>query len=409
MSEKKILLIKNDIIANNNKWYKLELSGNQVVATYGRVGDQGQKKIYSGGEYIFNKKYSEKLAKGYVETKTVDSSTSISTNLNLLQVAKEQIKTNGNSIVENLIERLVSENIHNICSVTSITYNRDSNLFSTPLGIITLDAVKEARGILNNIYKIYEAKNLADYNVRKLSENYLKLIPTNFGRQRFNPETFFTQSGFEKQTSILDALEVSFTSFHKTPVQNESKIIEKVFDLSLNIASEQESNILRNWFNKTNHSTHGYKNLKIENIYRIECFYLSNRFNKKLGNIIEILHGTSGSNCLSILKNGIKASPPSTAQITGRMWGGGTYGALDFSKSLQYTMGRFGGKCSGKGWIFVCDFAMGKIEFPKTYGGKRSFGYDSIWAKASNTGLRFDELIVPTDEQVNLKYLLEFT
>jgi predicted DNA-binding WGR domain protein len=40
---------------NCNKFYdmKLDASG-QIVAKYGRVGQSGQKKIYSGGESKFN-------------------------------------------------------------------------------------------------------------------------------------------------------------------------------------------------------------------------------------------------------------------------------------------------------------------------------------------------------------------
>ena len=55
----------------------------------------------------------------------------------------------------------------------------------------------------------------------------------------------------------------------------------------------------------------------------------------------------------------------------------------------------------------VMDFSLGNTYMIKSYGGSKPPGYDSIWAKKENTGLRFDELIVPTDSQVRIKYLLE--
>lgn len=75
---------------------------------------------------------------------------------------------------------------------------------------------------------------------------------------------------------------------------------------------------------------------------------------------------------------------------------------------MQYTFGRFtGNRNVDSGWLFVTEFALGNTYYIKSYGGNRPKGYDSIWAKKENTGLRFDELIVPNDNQVRIKYLLE--
>ena len=49
---------------NNNKFYNMEeLSDGSWKATWGRVGSAGSTKIYQS--YEWNKKYNEKLSKGY--------------------------------------------------------------------------------------------------------------------------------------------------------------------------------------------------------------------------------------------------------------------------------------------------------------------------------------------------------
>lgn len=127
---------------------------------------------------------------------------------------------------------------------------------------------------------------------------------------------------------------------------------------------------------------------------------------EKLGNIEQVFHGTSEANLLSILKSGLKVSPPSTAFIAGKMFHNGIYGAKESSKALGYTLGRWGGSTSSFGWIFICNFAMGKTYDP-VHAGAPPNGYDSVWARAKKCGLYHDELVVYKNEQVQITHLLE--
>jgi poly [ADP-ribose] polymerase len=142
-------------------------------------------------------------------------------------------------------------------------------------------------------------------------------------------------------------------------------------------------------------------------MFSVKVHEMDKNFDTKLGNVTEVYHGTSQANLLSILKSGLKTSPPSSAYIAGKMFGNGIYGAINSSKSLGYTFGRWGGSQGDSGWLFVCDFAMGKIHEPHGTCSRPAAGCDSVWAKSHKCGLNHDELIVYRNNQVNIRYLLE--
>lgn len=397
-------LIFTDIIKNNNKyWYGVLLADGTGYSTYGRVGQPGQKTTYPSHR-ILEKKYNEKLKKGYEALKIIkDEIVQNSKTEDIKAVAKKQIKF-SNPILGDLIERLVSFNIHNITSNTSIKYDTKSGHFTTPLGLVKQEGIDEARLLLVEINDLLKQKTAAKLNTAV--NKYLKLIPQDIGFRRLDVKLIFPDdNAVKKQSDILDSLEVSLS---KAIVPKKKKIIEeKIFDVELDYLdkSDPEHDRLSKYYQGTNRATHGYSNVSIQNIFKIQI--QSNLDKYKISNpVVEVFHGTSGANCLSILKSGLRAVPPSTAAIAGAMFGPGVYGATDSSKSLQYTAGRFGGKNTGLCYMFICDFSMGKYYDIKAYGGKKPAGYDTIWAKAKNTGLRFDELIVP-DDHVKIKYLLE--
>ena len=66
MSEKSVVsLIKVEPGQNNNKYYRMIPKGDRWIAEYGRVGAGCQTRSY--GMYEWDKKYNEKLRKGYVD------------------------------------------------------------------------------------------------------------------------------------------------------------------------------------------------------------------------------------------------------------------------------------------------------------------------------------------------------
>lgn len=384
----------------------------RIEANWGRVGATGQFMTNHKGQKGFDSTIRSKEKKGYVRTKTIQENTvSEVPSGNLSEIAKSQIKTSSTE-ADKLIERLAKANIHRILSQTNISFDSKSGLFQTPLGIVTLEGIGEARNYLD---KVFNLKDKSCPSFYKYCGEFLKIIPQKVGRnvKDFCDDKFSTREGIQKQNDILDSLEASFNSIDDQPVEQEEKVpkeVEQLFDAEIELLTDKDELLrLTNHFYNTKKSMHHYGNVKISNIYKVKLESMDLNFDKKpWGNIQEFYHGTGIANCLSILKSGLTVAPPSSAKIAGKMFHNGVYGANCSTKSLGYSLGRWGqGSSSDGAWLFVCDFAMGKTYEPTTRFGAPPSGYDSVSAYSSKTSLYNDEFVVYDNAQVNIKYLIE--
>lgn len=400
-------LIYVDAKANNNKWWKADLlETGEVVCNWGRVGAKsGQSKTFYGGKKFLTKKAKEKIRKGYVEQHTVKSTTK-TIPVDVTRVAKTQIKTSSPTL-DKLVDRLIRFNIHQITSHSQISF--DGGIFQTPLGVVTPQGITKASGILSNIFENV-SNPTSDYYYDLVSE-YLKIIPQRVGKsvKGFVAESFSTSDGLEKQKELLESLEVSYKLIEQQ--SNDTGQDEKLFDVSLGeLKDDVIYKRLESTFYKTKKAIHNYGNIKIANIYSVNIGDMAASFDSdKIGNIREYYHGTNIANCLSILKSGLRISPPTTASVAGKMFGNGIYGANSSSKSLGYSLGRWGqGKSNSGAWLFVCDFAMGKTYKPTGIIKNPPKGFHSVSALSSICKrLHNDEFIVYKNNQVNIKYLIE--
>ena len=399
-----IQLIWVDPVSNKNRFWRgfLEDSGD-VVTEWGRVGyDEQTKRFSNAGRAFYEKKIKEKYKKGYVEIKTVRGGSNVIVS-DVTQAAKSQIKAAPE--LQNLVERLVKANIHNITKSTSIVYDQESGLFETPLGIVTEDAIAEARATLGDLKKFFEQKESTTKQAGVLGQ-YLRLIPHNFG-MRLNPANIINDTFFAKENDVLDSLQASFAAVSRGTDDTKAEV-QQIFEVeldSLNDSAERQR--IEDWFAQSKHDVHGYGSIGVKNVYKLKIKKNWDEFENK-PMIKEVWHGTSEANILSILSSGLQCQPPSTAPIAGKLFLNGIYGATDSSKSLQYTLGRFGGARGQCGWMFVLDFSLQNVYYPTTYGiSKLEKGYDSVWATKQKAGLRFDELIVYRNSLVRIKYLIE--
>lgn len=397
---------------NANKVWEGELYEDDLVITrWGRIGTKLDfKEFPRAGESFLNKKEREKLRRGYTPSKTVASlnqaGATTTTISNLQLIARQELARNHPELSK-LIDRLVQANIHNITSQTNITFNSTTGLFQTPLGIVTLEGIDEARNLLVEIKKALISRKKA--LLAKLVSGYLCIVPQKVGRQLTIESIFPDLDAVQKQSDVLDSLEASYKAMTAAPVIKNSPVQDKTFQVEMDVLQDnKEIRRLEDFYTKTMKSTHGYGHIKVQRMFSVRVNEMDRNYDNKLGNNVEVYHGTSQANLLSILKSGLKTAPPSTAYIAGKMFGNGIYGAINSSKSLGYTFGRWGGSSSGdSGWLFVCDFAMGKPYEPSGSCSAPISGYDSVWAKASKAGLCHDELIVYRNNQVKIKYLLE--
>jgi poly [ADP-ribose] polymerase len=227
---------------------------------------------------------------------------------------------------------------------------------------------------------------------------------------RFSAQSVIpNDTALQKQMDLLDSLESSYQATLAAPIVpgTPAKAQEQVFKVDLDVLTDQaERNRLDRFFEGSKKRMHGYDTVRVREIFKVNLHDMTNAYETQTSPHEEVFHGTSQANCLSILKSGLKVSPPSTAAIAGKMFGNGVYGAKASTKSLGYSMGRWGqggvGDCA---WLFICDFAMGKTQIVHSSCNPQR-GYDSIWAKAGQS-LSNDELIVYRNSQVKIKYLLE--
>ena len=410
---------KTGLPANNNKYWTGRLyDDDSWTAEWGRVGCANPDSGTWHGTNKFESKVREKLSdkKGYTEVKTVgaavvnQSSGSAVKDRDLHDIAKSQLLKVSNPTLERLIKRFVDANVHKITSSTQITYNSTTGLFATPLGVVTIEGLTEARTLLAEIAPLVRARKFGT-QVDQLLCKYLRIIPQSLGMRRFTTETVIPDdNAIQKQNDLIDSLESSYQATITAPVvpgNTPAKAQEQVFKVDLDVLTDQaERNRLDRFYEQSKKRMHNYDNVRVKEIFKVTIHDMNNGFERKTVPIEEVFHGTSQANCLSILKSGLKVSPPSTAAIAGKMFGNGVYGAKNSTKSLGYSMGRWGqGGVGDSGWLFICDFAMGKTEVVHS-SCNPSRGYDSIWAKAGSS-LSNDELIVYRNSQVTIKYLLE--
>jgi poly [ADP-ribose] polymerase len=115
---------------------------------------------------------------------------------------------------------------------------------------------------------------------------------------------------------------------------------------------------------------------------------------------------------LSILGKGLLLPKLSPGQKVGAMFGDGLYFANQSSKSLNYCDGMlWTSDGSGKPetiYMFLASVALGNYFTPEgPVSTNPPEGYHSYWAKAGQSGVMNDEIIVFDASQIRLDYLLE--
>jgi poly [ADP-ribose] polymerase len=409
---------------NNNKFWRIfRYDDYSCKVEFGRVGDSGQvdNKVF-GDEYssqaFFNKKTKEKIKKGYTKVDIISNNTTtvVSPKGSLTEVAKKQIITKSTE-VEKLIEYFSKVNVHKILESTTMTYNVESGLFSTPIGIVTKDTIDRARDVLNLMLPYVKKAELKAEEYVTLLETYLMMIPKNIGR-RFDPTSIFkTEQDLIDQSGILDSLEASIQSVLSKPAEVKTSEDEpeekKIFDVEVELLNDSnEFDRISKFFKSTSHNNHVSSRYNLKTVYTIDINHMRKAYDDakdKVGNIMELWHGTRASNILSILKCGLVMPNPRSGNFNGSVFGLGIYFSDQSTKSLNYACGYWGGGSDNHPYMFIADVAMGKAYTPSRADSNLPHpGYDSTFAKAGQSGVINNEMIVYKLEQCNLKYLCEF-
>ena len=423
---------KTDLKKNNNKFWKVWFySDGQIETQNGRQGAMGQRRfITATGRAAYEAKIREKERKGYIENEVVEGSGTIDTSsnvsvqsANLKTIAQKQI-VSTDPTVRALVDYLVKVNAHQITKATGgkITYDTSTAQFKTAVGVISITQVDRAAALLSDLSDMVAEDDYDNYDFEDKLNEYLSLIPRDFGRQRHEPQDILPNlATVQQENALLDGLRASFagvqtsidTAKKTTKKTKKKKDLPKVFDVKLQEVTDKKIiSEIRKLYQATRKSMHRSNDLSVATVYAVDIATMKAAFEtygKRLKDIRKLWHGTKASNLLSILKQGLIIPPSSSSHCTGRMYGDGLYFSSVSTKALNYATDFWGyGGSTDRTFMFLANVAMGKCYI--TQSGWENYpvrGYDSTWAKAGRA-LHNDEMIVYRTDQANLIYLVEF-
>lgn len=437
MAEEVVMMVCTDVSNNNNKFYELTLQGDEVTARFGRVGQSGQVKKYSGGkaqlEALIREKTKakkdgsqyrrvERLAGG--ENVKVGAGSSVNS-AELVRVAKKQLVGEAVGVLAALVEDLTKVNRHQIMEMSGGQIQVDeSGLVKTAVGLVTSSAIKEAQKLLNDM-SVHVSKGDVDASeFLQMVNGYLMRVPQAVGLGRGWHRSFVGGvEAIQKQAVFLDQLLASVESYEKSlvsaaqaKVDSGEVVEESVFKTKLELVEDVKVIAeVEKFYRESLNKGHACSHMKLKRVYRVVNEEWEKRFEAKsvkVGNVKRLWHGTRMFNVLSILKSGLiipVSQPGSSFQITGRMFGDGVYFSDQSSKSLNYSYGYWDrGAKDNRCFMFLADVAMGKSHTPKGPTGTLPRGYDSMYAVGGQSGVANNEMIVYSLDQAVLKYLCEF-
>ena len=413
--------VLTNIEGNNNKFWNLSLlSDGTAEAHWGRIGETGQKKLFKGfDDGQFDVRCTQKERGGYRTAKTL-ANTAAGGGLSgerLARVATEQIRSDSAETAA-LIAKLARANVHRILEATSLTYDESRGTFSTPLGILTADALYDARAILTRMGNRLDWGTWGDADSIVDLNEYLMLVPRNVGRARLEPKTLFPDlAALQQESSLLDSLEASLQCVLSAASEDQKAVPPpQLFEAKLtrvnNLLTVER---IRRKYRSTQQAMHACAHLDVKRVFSVEIGGMARAFQgdgKRVGNVKELWHGTRAANLLSILKSGFQIPAASAPHVCGRMFGNGVYFSDQSTKSLNYAYGWWQGKVEETCYMFLCDVALGKCYSPKLWNPNEALpkpGADSTFARAGLSGVANNEMIVYRTEQILPRFLVEFS
>lgn len=372
---------------NNYKFYRLDHIGDDVVATYGRIGSQpGEifgKRTYTYPTRMYWIKYYEKLSKGYVDKSKLylqDKTEHITKN-------KEQESQDPATILYNQL----------------VSYAK-GYVEKTLIDIRVTDAmVKETKRLLKILYQRKTVKAFNIWLVKLLSVSPRKV-------SRVADLLAKTPNDFvhiiDREENLLFAMEALASKTNS----NKSKTTGfKNLNIEIYYANEkQKEEVL-------SHLDSQLKT-KVKTIYRVIDKKKQNRFNdylkrENITKVKQLWHGSRNENWYSIIKNGLVLNPD--AIITGKMFGDGIYFAPKASKSWNYTSFHgtyWANGCSDVGFMGLYATGYGDpldVYSSHAYRASALQGKNCVHAHAG-TSLKNDEIIYYSEDAVLINYIVEF-
>lgn len=392
---------------NSNKYYKIELQEGtgdykyRIYTEYGRMGKTPKKEgrffnSFYEAESEFCKIIKDKKRK-YVEVEVDEGIGSASVVSVKTKTKKEDI-----TAVKDKVLRLIGKLYQ---SATSYMLKS----IDTPLGKMSANQVAKGLEILTQIENMLDRGVTTGWEVEKLSNEFYSVIPVTFGA-RVDYRKFLIDD-YIKLNDRKDLLGV-MSSVVKAQDTLEQKLEDKYASLKIKLKNLSSRSKEYKRLSDFVQSTKGYNHhfgFEIKEIFEVEDMVNHSQFNPKGVKTMELFHGSRNENILSIMQNGLKIKPKSAVH-TGSMFGAGIYFADQSTKSANYCWGFDGGVAGDENYLFVCEVATGEIKDyetaqPHLISAPRP--YNSVRG-VKGRSLIHNEYIVYNDNQVKIKYIIEF-
>lgn len=393
--------------ANNYKYYEMIPNGDSFTVKYGRMGQPGyQTRTYSISQ--FDKKYSEKIKKGYEDKTELKS-----------EVVEEVTSNNSQSEYKDIENKVIAEIVNRLQKMAKETIAKNYTVNSTT---VTQAMVDEAQNILSSLVSIQD--------VDEFNKNLIQLFNA-IPRKMKKVSDYLAKSkeDFSKiitdEQNLLDVMQGQvYVPQHKekdNTIQINETILEH-FGLEMQETTTEEIVMIKNLLAEdANRYVNSWKVINKETQERFDKFVKENNIN----NTKMLWHGSRSENFWSIIKTGLVLRP-TNAIITGKLYGYGIYFAPRARKSIGYTSvnGSYWANGSNKtGFMAIFEVAYGTpydvYDFDPKYHEmnynllqKFKQGANCLHAHAGASmggysSLKNDEIVFYKQEQMTIKYLVE--
>lgn len=390
---------------NHNKYYNMFPQGNSFRVEYGRVNVTKTEQTYPMSDW--DKKYKEKIKKGYTDISDTKQELIESVNPSGTATYKQIDNASVRAIVEKL-QKLAREAI-------------DKN-YTVKASAVTQTMIDKAQTEIDNLGTFILYNDVKGFNACLIA--LFQILPRKMAV--VNDYLAHSVDAMDKivsrEQSLLDVMkgQVYKPEEHKDdgiPVSDKTVLEEN--NLIMEEGTAEDIRIVKRLMDANGSNSSGY----FRKVWKVTNTATQKAFDDfvKSNNIKDtrlLFHGSRTENFWSIMRMGMKLRP--NAKICGKMFGSGLYFAPKCRKSMGYT------SLSGSYWVgggdriaymAIFDTAYGtpyhtdnNREFFYDYGEtdflNRHKGYNCVHAHAG-AQLQNDEIIFYNEHQVTIKYLIE--
>lgn len=396
-----LLMITQD---NHNKYYDMIcIDENTWQAKYGRVGASEQVRTYSMRDW--NKKYNEKIKKGYIDRSDMVEET-IET---IKPKTKQEYQEIQNKVIREIVEKLQS------LAKSSVEKN-----YKVKSNVVTQKMIDTAQELLDSMINF---NGTVDEFNDKLLELF-SIIP----RKMKNVNEYLVRKKEDFDNKLIEESDILDTMRSQVYVNNVQEQIEEdkpihnmtildALGLEIQEVTETEIKLIKDLM--------GQSQNKFKKAWKVINKKTQNKFDSfiKENNIKDtrlLWHGSRSENFWSILQTGLVLRP-TNAVITGKMFGYGCYFSPHCQKSIGYTSLSGSYWANGKNntaYIALFDTAYG-IPYDVYSFDSKYYNLDynklqqykkiatCLHAHKDKSMLRNDEIVFYKEEQMTIQYLVE--